>query len=117
MATNYKMERKFPRYSLDVRATLITSKGEVRVRTLDVSEGGIGLLSPVEIPEGGTFVVELDFPSGKQETFRAEARARSRVGFRYGFSFVNVDGSNMALLRKYVRRWGILAKENYAARD
>jgi c-di-GMP-binding flagellar brake protein YcgR len=116
MATNYKMERKFPRYSLDVRATLITSEGEIRVRTLDISEGGVGLVSPISIPDGSTVVIELEFPTSL-EVFRAEMCVRSRVGFRLGFSFASVDESSMELLRRYKRRTGILAKENYAARD
>jgi c-di-GMP-binding flagellar brake protein YcgR len=114
--SRYKMERKFARYALDVRAKLITGEGEIRVRTMDVSEGGVALVSPVEIPDGNSLVVEFEFPT-LREIFRAEIRVQSRVGFRYGFRFVNVDESSMALLRKYQRRWGIFAKENYAARD
>jgi c-di-GMP-binding flagellar brake protein YcgR len=114
--SHYKAVRKFVRYSLDVRAKLITSEGEIRVRTLDISEGGIGLVSPTAIPDGSTFVIELEFPTSL-EVFRAEVCARSIVGFRLGFSFVSVGEESMALLKRYQRRTGILAKENYAARS
>jgi c-di-GMP-binding flagellar brake protein YcgR len=114
--TNYKIERKFARYALDVRAKLCAGEVEIKVRTLDVSEGGLGLISPAEIPEASRNFVEFEFPT-LPGMFRVEVCARSRVGFRYGFSFVNVDESSMNLLRKYQRRWGILARENYAARD
>jgi c-di-GMP-binding flagellar brake protein YcgR len=114
--SRYKVERKFVRYSLDVRAKVISGEEEIRVRTLDISEGGVGLVSPVEILKRDSLVVEFEFPTS-EGVFRAEVGAQSRVGFRYGFSFVEVDESSMALLRKYQRRWGVLAKENYAARD
>jgi c-di-GMP-binding flagellar brake protein YcgR len=114
--SRYKVERKFARYALDVRATLITSEAEMRVRMLDISQGGVGLMSPAEIPEESSFMLEFEFPT-IAGMFRAEARAQNRVGFRYGFNFINVDENSMALLRRYQRRWGVLAKENYAARD
>jgi len=114
--SRYKVERKFARYALDVRATLSAGNGDMRVRTLDISESGVGLVSPGEIPERDSFVIEFEFPT-VPGVFRTEVHVQSRVGFRYGFSFVDVDESSMALLRKYQRRWGILAKENYAARD
>jgi hypothetical protein len=107
----YAVGRKFTRYSLDVRAKLIVDGREITVRTLDVSEGGVGLVSPVEIPEGKLVVVECVFPT-VQGLFRAELQAQNRSGFRYGFQFVALDKSNAVLLRKYERRWGILAKEN-----
>jgi len=105
----YAVERKHARYSLDVRAKLIVDGQEFTVRTLDISEGGIGVISPVEIPEGKTFIVEFAF-SAVSGVFRAELQAKNRNGFRYGFQFVILDESNAALLGKYERRWGILAR-------
>ncbi len=113
-SSRYAIERKHARYSLDVRAKLSAGEREITVRTLDVSEGGVGLISPVKIPEGSSFVVEFEFPT-VHGMFRTEVQARNEVGFRHGFSFVNVDESSMALLRKYQRRWGILASD-YAAK-
>ncbi len=115
MSSRYSVERKFARYSLDVRAKLSAGEREITVRTLDISEGGVGLISPVEIPEGSSFVVEFEMPA-VAGIFRAEVYARNRVGFRCGFSFVGLDENNLALLRKFQRRWGILAKD-YAARS
>lgn len=106
--------RKFARYALDVRAKLSTGGQEITVRTLDISEGGVGLVSPVAIPEGSSFVVEFEIPTAG--IFRAEVYARSRAGFRYGFSFASMDESSMALLRKYQRRCGVLAVNDYAAK-
>jgi PilZ domain len=105
----YAAVRKFARYSLDVRARLSVGDQEYTVRTLDVSEGGLGVVSPVEIPEDGLFVVEFVFPT-MQDGFRAKLQAQGRSGFRYGFRFVELDENNMVLLRKYQRRWGIRAK-------
>ncbi len=106
----YAVERKFVRYNLDVRAKLIVDGQEITVRTLDISEGGLGVISPVEIPEGTSFAVEFVFPA-VQGLFRAELYAKNRNGFRYGFEFAPMDESNAARLRRYQRRWGILAKE------
>lgn len=111
----YKAERKFVRYSLDVRAKLKIGDQEIRVRTLDISEGGVGVICPEEVPVAKSSVLEFEFPTG-HGVFRCAVCAQSRVGFRYGFSFVDVDESSMALLRKYQRQWGVFAKENYAAR-
>lgn len=111
--SQYAIERKFVRYALDVRAKLKAGEREITVRTLDISEGGVGLVSPVEIPEGSSCVVEFELPTAPG-IFRAEVCARSKVGFRHGFIFVGVDEGSMALLRKYQRRWGILAKDDYA---
>ncbi len=108
-STRYAVERKFARYALDVRAKLSMGEQEISVRTLDISEGGVGLISPVEIPQGSAFVIEFELPA-VHGVFRTEVRGQSRVGFRYGFRFVGIEESNLALVRKYQRRWGVLAK-------
>lgn len=112
----YTAERKFARYSLDVRAKLSADGQEITARTLDVSEGGVGLISPVELPAASSYAVEFQLPT-VQGLFRAAIQGQSRSGFRYGFSFVDVDESSMDLLRKFQRRWGIRATGEYAARD
>jgi PilZ domain len=109
----YDKERLHARYSLDVRAKLSLEGREITVRTLDVSEGGLGLVSPVEIAEGSSYSVEFVFPT-MQAVFCARVQAQSKSGFRYGFTFVEVNENNMTLLRKYQRRWGIAAKEYMA---
>lgn len=105
----YAAIRKYARYSLDVRAKLRSGERDITVRMLDVSEGGIGLLSPIEIPEATSFIVEFIFPT-MQDVFRAEVEGKSRSGFRYGFSFIELSEANKALLLKYYRRWGIRAE-------
>jgi len=109
MTVQYSAVRRFTRYSLDVRAKLSVGNQEFTVRTLDISEGGIGMVSPREIPDAELAAVEFVFPT-TQGVFRAELVARSKNGFRYGFEFTGLDAENMALLRKYERRWGIRAE-------
>jgi hypothetical protein len=92
-----------------VRAKLSIGSKEFTVRTLDVSEGGIGMISPSELPAGEPIAIEFVFPT-MQDVFHAELQAQSKSGFRYGFEFVGLDEGNMALLRKYERRWGIRAE-------
>jgi c-di-GMP-binding flagellar brake protein YcgR len=113
--SRYLPERKFPRYVLDVRAKLIVDEQEITVRTLDISEGGVGLVSPVEILTGSSYAVELVFPT-MQNAFRAQLEHQSKVGFRYGFQFVGLDENNLALLRRFQRRWAIRATADYAAK-
>ncbi len=108
-------ERRAPRYPLDVRAKLCAGEEEIKVRTLDISEGGVGVVSPLEIPQGESLVMEFEFPT-IQGVFRSELQVQSRLGVRYGFKFVALDESCMALLRKYQRRrGGILTKVGPAA--
>jgi hypothetical protein len=106
----YAAERKFTRYSLDVRAKLIGDGREITVRTLDVSEGGLGLVSPIDIEVLSSFTVEFVFPT-MQDLFRAKVKAQSKNGFRHGFMFVDLDEDSMNLLKRYQRRWGIRAKD------
>jgi hypothetical protein len=116
METNeWVRHRKKARYTLDVRARLCADGKELTVRTLDIGEGGIGVISPVEIPPGSTFQVKLEFPT-PSGNFEAEARMKSRNGFRYGFGFVALDEVNLTLLRSYQRRWGIRAEQPDSAR-
>jgi len=112
----YSVQRKFVRYALDVRARLSACEQEITVRTLDISEGGVGLISPVEIAEGSFFTIECTLPTVRG-IFCAEVEEKSKSGFRYGFSFVSVDESSLALLRKYQRRWGVFAKDDYAGKS
>jgi hypothetical protein len=110
MCAQYSAVRKFTRYSIDVRAKLGVGGREFTVRTLDISEGGVGLLSPSELPAWeGPITIEFVFPT-MQDVFHAELEAQSRSGFRFGFKFVGLDEKNMALLRKFERRWGIRAE-------
>lgn len=111
----YKVARKHTRYSLDVRAKLIGSDSEITVRMLDISEGGVGLISPVEIPEHGSYFVEFVLPT-MQDKFRAQVEQKSRNGFRYGFMFVDIDEGSVNQLKRYQRRWGVHAEEKYADR-
>ncbi|PSH04109.1 MAG: hypothetical protein CXZ00_08635 [Acidobacteria bacterium] len=106
----YAGERKYARFSLDVRAKLIGGGLEITVRTLDISEGGVGIVSPGEIAPGTLFAIEFVFPT-MQDVFRAKAVVNNRKGFRWGLEFADIDETNLALLRKYQRRWGALAKQ------
>jgi hypothetical protein len=109
MSSSYAAVRKYTRYAVDVRAKVFVEDKEFTVRTVDVSEGGVGVVSPVEIPDGERVEVELVFPT-MQDSFRAEVKAQSRNGFRYGFRFIGLDAEKLSLLQKFQRRWGIRAK-------
>jgi hypothetical protein len=99
-----------------VRAKLWAGERETTVRTVDISEGGLGLVSPTEIVVGGSYFIEFVFPT-IENVFRAEMVAAGKIGFRYGFQFLRLDEENMAMLRKYQRRFGIEAGEKAWAAD
>jgi c-di-GMP-binding flagellar brake protein YcgR len=115
---SFKAVRKHPRYALDVRVKLFAEGEEISARTLDISEGGLGLVSPVVIAEGKHYIVKLELPGISSglwaEVFEAEIRQQSRSGFRHGFEFVSLSEESRGLLRRYLRRCGVPAKEGYA---
>ena len=115
-ASRYTAERKFVRYALDVRAKLSRGWAGDHGSNAGYLRGRSGFGFASGDPEGSFYAVEFELPT-VQGVFRAEVQEKSRNGFRYGFRFVEVDESSMDLLRKYQRRWGILANEKYAARD
>jgi hypothetical protein len=110
---HYARQRKFVRYWLDARAKLVSDGNEIKVRTLDISEGGVGVISPIEIPMDKSYTIEFRFPV-MDEVFRAVIAPQSRKGFRYGFRFVVVEDSHMTMLQKFKGRWGVLASEKSA---
>lgn len=115
-APQHVQQRKFARYWLDARAKLVGDGVAIRVRTVDISEGGVGVISPVEIASGSSYAIELSLPV-TNEVFRAVVAPRSRRGFRYNFRFAAVDEQYMTLLRRYQGRWGTLASGKVGAGD
>lgn len=113
MTAPYKRVREHLRYAIDVRAKLSGDGQVITARTLDISDGGVGLISPVALPLGSVFVISFELPAVAGE-FRAQVQLQSRSGFRCGFKFVLVDEASSVALRRFVRRTQVPAKEDYA---
>ena len=81
--------RRTPRFKIEVDITVGTrTRGELKGRTVDISESGIAAMLPIEAPVGE--VVELNFtlPCG---SVTIHAMVRQRNAFRYGFEFIDPD--------------------------
>ena len=81
--------RRKPRFKLEVDITITSrASGELKGRTVDISESGIAAMLTVEAPLGE--VVELNFtlPFGP---VTIHAMVRQRNAFRYGFEFLDPD--------------------------
>jgi len=98
--------RKHPRAVLEVDATL-TAAGDgrvCRVRTVDISEGGLGLTSvPPEWPVGSQVEVRLE---GGELARRivAEGTIVSRRGEKAGVRFTSLDTDSAPAVADYVAR-------------
>jgi PilZ domain len=86
LQTGTKIEaRRYPRVLMDVDVNIYSQKnGLAPGRTVDISEGGISAVVPVELFIGETVKMEIRFPL---ESARVTAIVRSRNVFRYGFEF------------------------------
>lgn len=76
---------------MDVRVELRYEREGVQqrwtCRSFDVSEGGIGLMSPYELELGQAVELEFSLPETKV-SLQLRAVIRSKVGFRLGCEFV-----------------------------
>ena len=89
--------RRKPRFKIEVDITVGThTRGELKGRTVDISESGIAAMLPIEAPVGE--VVELNFtlPCG---SVTIHAMVRQRNAFRYGFEFIDPD-----FVHEFIRR-------------
>ena len=77
--------RRFPRVLMDVDVNIYSQRnGLAPGRTVDISEGGISAVVPIDLFIGETVKMEIRFPL---ESVTITAVVRSRNVFRYGFEF------------------------------
>lgn len=62
--------------------------------TVDVSESGISAMLTIEVPIGEVVELEFTLPFGP---VRIYALVRQRNAFRYGFQFVELNASHVAI--------------------
>lgn len=81
--------RRKPRFKFEVDITITSrTSGELKGRTVDISESGIAAMLTVEAPLGEVAELNFTLPFGPV-TIRAMARQRN--AFRYGFEFIDPD--------------------------
>jgi len=81
--------RRYPRVPLEVGVDIYSQQGAiVPGRTLDISESGISVLVPIELPIGEVVTLEIELPLGPVSV---RAVVRNRNIFRHGFEFVQSD--------------------------
>jgi adenylate cyclase len=97
--------RQHPRATLDAAAQLTAADGRVcRVRTFDISEGGLGLLGiPAEWSLGSAVEIRLD---GGEVGRRIVAAGTivSRRGEKAGVQFTSLDAGSAPAVAEYVAR-------------
>jgi adenylate cyclase len=97
--------RKHPRATLDAAAQLTDVDGRIcRVRTFDISEGGVGLVGvPAEWPLGGKVEIRLDGGEVGRRIV-AEGTIVSRRGEKAGIQFTALDAGSAPAVAEYVAR-------------
>lgn len=98
------------RKSLRTIATVHVAGQTVRVRTMDISVGGMAIVAAVNPPPGMTFELEFDLLIGSRVvTIRAKAQVMHSVlssaesGFRIGLSFLSIDPASVSAIEQYLR--------------
>jgi c-di-GMP-binding flagellar brake protein YcgR len=98
--------RMFLRYELDARATVIISDDDgvkkLSVRTLDIAEGGMALVCPVDLPTNSSLQIEVKLP-GTGDLLKIRGLVRNRSGFRFGIEFLRIRDDQQKMIRSYCR--------------
>jgi hypothetical protein len=98
--------RRHPRAALDAVAQLTTAGDGrvVRARTVDISEGGLGLVGvPAEWAVGRTIAIRLDGGEVGRRIV-AEGTIVSRRGEKAGVQFTSLDEGSAPAVADYVAR-------------
>jgi hypothetical protein len=83
---SYLPPRRVPRFALDVAATIHCRTGELLPgRTIDISEQGMAVTIPVQVPVGEVVALDFEMPL---ERVSVAAIVRNRKRFRYGLEFI-----------------------------
>ncbi len=82
--------RKSPRARCRLHCRIRRGRDRIRARVLDISEGGLCLLSPVELKKGQSLEIEIDVPGQGASNIHAEVwhvrRTKSRSTRRWTWS-------------------------------
>jgi hypothetical protein len=87
--------RRGPRFKIEVDIVIRSRTcGVLTGHTVAISESGTAAMLIMEVPLGAIVELEFSLPSGPVSIC---ATARQRNAFRYGFQFVESDGTHQAI--------------------
>ena len=104
-----EQERRWPRYKIDIPVWAVIHKPDLTLirdgRGMEMGEGGMCLLTGVELGLGDEIEVEFT-PPYSGEPIRVRSEVRNRNGYRYGVEFVpegKKERSEVARLRQVLK--------------
>ena len=96
-------QRRFPRYSLDVRVSAKVFRADAPVelwgRSIEFGQDGIGVTLTGELQPGEVATLELTLP-GNSNPLKLRGLVRYRDGLRHGFEFLARDDIQRDLIRR-----------------
>jgi len=98
------MQRRSPRVPIDVRVRLRYEKNrkqqDCHCRSFDISEVGMGLVSPYELEAEQPVELVFSLP-GTTAPLRLQAVIRSKIGFRLGCEFISLTQKQKSEIDRY----------------
>lgn len=81
--------RRAPRFNVEMRARVVPKGGSQNWfgQASDISEYGMALMVPTEIPIGAKIDIEFTLPITRHKLILA-AEVKNRINFRYGVEFL-----------------------------
>lgn len=103
--------RRWSRFSMEMRVELYPGQRDPRIygRAVDLSEGGLSILTVDELKLGETIPIAFTIPQTNQ-LFRFECVVRTHDGYKYGLEFLNVKQADRKELAEFGRIMKILGK-------
>lgn len=95
--------RHFPRYRVDVRVLVKVRReqglAELRGRSTDISEGGMGVTLAGELHPGDMVEMEFSLPLSRL-TLHLRALVRRRNGLNYGLEFLTLSAQQRDAIKR-----------------
>jgi c-di-GMP-binding flagellar brake protein YcgR len=105
-------ERRTLRVAAQLKLTDASATGArpMDVRTLDISLGGMGVVTPVNLRSGVTLTISFTLPARSKGITPIQARVqvmhsilgRDEGGFKIGLRFLAADNATNAAIREYL---------------
>jgi hypothetical protein len=94
----WRTRRKFVRFVLETRFTLIRADGtKLGGWSRDISEGGLGGIVPQTLQPGEQVTIELQLPTSK-EALKLRSTIRYCAGTRFGTEFTSLSAQQRAAI-------------------
>ncbi len=99
--------RKFPRRHFNRSSTILYRGRTLNVTTYEIGEGGVGLFTTEEVPEGQNAVINLfiganHFGSINGNIVFQHSNANTGKGYTLGFKFLNLSFEMKRHIREFV---------------